>query len=99
MHAFKCNQRFDGIIYKQFQSFSLQRKNVKNTKQHIRKKSWQNGELLIIWSNKEIKDATSFYEEDEYKMFVVIKKDTQEFKNTQILYWIYPYSSLWSIDI
>ncbi len=44
------------------------------------------GVLLIVLSDKETKDATSFCEKDEDEMPIVKKKDIQEFKNTQTMY-------------
>jgi len=45
-----------------------------------------NGELLIILSNEETKDVTSFNEKDEDKMPIVTKRDIQEFKDTRMMY-------------
>jgi hypothetical protein len=46
----------------------------------------KNGVFLIVSSDKEAKDATSFCEEDKDKMPIVIEKDIQEFKYTQTMY-------------
>jgi hypothetical protein len=59
----------------------------------------KNSVFLIVLSNKETKDATSFSEEDKDKMPVVTKRDIQEFKDTRTMYWMCPYSSLSRIDI
>jgi hypothetical protein len=41
------------------------------------------GVLLIVLTNEEEKDATSFCEEDEDEMPIVTKRDIQEFKDTK----------------
>jgi hypothetical protein len=42
----------------------------------------KNGVLLIVLSDEETKDATSFSEKGKDEMLVVVEKDIKEFKNT-----------------
>jgi hypothetical protein len=41
-----------------------------------------NGVLSIVLSNKEMEDVTSFIEENEDEMPVMIERDIQDFKDT-----------------
>jgi len=45
----------------------------------------ENGVLLIVFSGKEPKDATSLIEKDEDEMLIVIEKNIQEFKDKQTI--------------
>ncbi len=57
------------------------------------------GVLLIVLRDYGVEDAISFSEENEDEMLVVIEREIQEFKNTQTMYLMCPYSTLSSIDI
>jgi hypothetical protein len=46
----------------------------------------KNGVVLIVLSDEETKDATSFSEKDEDEMPIVTKRDIQEYKDTQTMY-------------
>jgi len=46
----------------------------------------KNGALIIALSNNEAKDATSLSKEDEDKMLVIVDRDIQQFKDTQMMY-------------
>ncbi len=58
-----------------------------------------NGVVLNTSSDEETEDAKSFSEEDEEEILIVIERDIHEFKYRQMMYWIFPYLSLSSIDI
>ncbi len=58
-----------------------------------------NGVVLNTSSDEETGDAKSFSEEDEEEILIVIERDIHEFKYRQMMYWIFPYLSLSSIDI
>ncbi len=57
------------------------------------------GVILNILSYEEIKNETSFSEENEEEIPIVTKRDIHELKSKQTLYWISPYLSLSIIDI
>jgi hypothetical protein len=46
----------------------------------------KNDVLLIVLSDEEAKDATSFSEKDEDDMPIVTKRGIQEYKYTQTMY-------------
>jgi hypothetical protein len=49
-----------------------------------------NGVVLIVLNDEsKIEDALTWSEKDNYKMAIMTDYDIQEFKETQIMYWIY----------
>jgi hypothetical protein len=53
----------------------------------------KNGVLLIVLRDNETNNAISFSEENEDEMLIIIEREIQEFKNTQTMYLMCPYST------
>ncbi len=81
------NQRLDGTICRQFQSFSFQRQEWWKIQCNAQRRNHMtNGFVLNALSDKETEDARSFNEENEKEILIMIEKDIQEFKNKHTMY-------------